>query len=38
MAGRRSEAAAAYRALLTGPLARDADLALRRVLWTLARR
>jgi hypothetical protein len=34
-AGLREEAAAAYRELLGGGLARDADLALRRVLWGL---
>jgi lipopolysaccharide biosynthesis regulator YciM len=35
MAGRHREAATAYRELLAGPLSRDADLALRRVLWIL---
>ena len=32
-AGRRREAAAVYRELLAGPHAKEADLALRRVLW-----
>src|SRR4029453_7795881 len=35
LSGRRREAAAAYRELLAGPLARDADLGLRRTLWAL---
>ncbi len=35
VAGQTREAASAYRELLASPLARDADLALRRVLWTL---
>src|SRR6185369_2742629 len=34
-AGRRAEAAAAYREQLAGPLAVDADIGLRRVLWAL---
>lgn len=35
MAGQRASAAAVYRDLLAGPLVSDADLGLRRVLWSL---